>query len=314
MDDSEWERAVMQGHSFANTCQWFPRPKLEIPYTEPATLRRRGGAASAQSPRGIYDFPISPQSPSEGIMLSPPMKVAPMKTTPRSCVQDSIDQAPMCAQFSPGSNHPGHGFGDCNAQCGRNLCYRSPVSQFSSGSNFSSHGFGDCNAECSNNRNFCNRSPASPFFSSGENVLVRCNQTKWLVGQQLDPPRLRKYAIEINSYLCTRSACIFAYWFLNLCYVPVRRTSSTNIKVWIGAADTLVNVPVELLPTHLARLDCPTPSSSPRDSPSAAESEIKARVQCVRPAHLSHRHLYQRISPAGSLTSTPQVRASQPLL
>lgn len=264
----------MQGHSFANTCQWFPRPKLEIPYTEPATLRRRGGAASAQSPRGIYDFPISPQSPSEGIMLSPPMKVAPMKTTPRSCVQDSIDQAPMCAQFSPGSNHPGHGFGDCNAQCGRNLCYRSPVSQFSSGSNFSSHGFGDCNAECSNNRNFCNRSPASPFFSSGENVLVRCNQTKWLVGQ-------------------------------------VRRTSSTNIKVWIGAADTLVNVPVELLPTHLARLDCPTPSSSPRDSPSAAESEIKARVQCVRPAHLSHRHLYQRISPAGSLTSTPQMRQTQ---
>lgn len=177
----------MQGHSFANTCQWFPRPKLEIPYTEQATLRRRGGAASAQSPRGIYDFPISPQSPSEGIMLSPPMKVAPMKTTPRSCVQDSIDQAPMCAQFSPGSNHPGHGFGDCNAQCGRNLCYRSPVSQFSSGSNFSSHGFGDCNAECSNNRNFCNRSPGSPFFSSGENVLVRCNQTKWLVGQVQTP-------------------------------------------------------------------------------------------------------------------------------
>lgn len=154
MGESEWERAMLQGHPFANP--WFPRPKLEIPNIEPATPRRRG--TSAQSPRGIYDFPISPQSPGDGMMLSPPMKPPPMKPIPRPpWVQDSVDQVPMCTQYSPGSNHPGHGFGDCNAECSssRNSCYRSPVSSSSN----------------------------SPCLDLGDNVLVRCNQTKWLAGQ-----------------------------------------------------------------------------------------------------------------------------------
>ena len=93
----------------------------------------------------------------------------------------------------------------------------------------------------------------------------------------------------------------------------MRRISSTGVKVWIGAAETLVNVPVELFPTHLARLGCSTPCSSPRDCHSAGLPEIKARVQCVRPAHLSHRQLYQIISPGSSVASSPysQVRISQ---
>lgn len=139
----------MEGHPFTNP--WIPRPKLEIPNIEPATPRRRG--TSVQSPRGIYDFPISPESPGEGMMLSPPMKTIPRPPW----VQDSMDQMQMCTQFSPGSNHPGHGFGDCNAEksSSRNFCYRSPVSS----------------------------SPVSLILDVGENVLVRCNQTKWLAGQ-----------------------------------------------------------------------------------------------------------------------------------
>ena len=96
----------------------------------------------------------------------------------------------------------------------------------------------------------------------------------------------------------------------------MRRITSTGVKVWIGAAETLVNVPVELFPTHLARLGCTTPCSSPRDCHSAGLPGIKARVPCVRPAHLSHRHLYQIISPGSSVANSlyPQVRMSQPLL
>lgn len=144
----------MQGHSFTQA-NWVDRPKLEIPNIEPTTPRRQG--TSAQSPRGIYDFPISPQSPQEGILFSPPIKAKPK---PMWVAQDDYidlvpNRVPNCMQFSPRSNHPGHGFGDCNVDS-------SSVDSSKSGEH---------------------RSFVSPSLSHGENVLVRCNQTKWLVGQ-----------------------------------------------------------------------------------------------------------------------------------
>lgn len=120
MEEAKWERKGMQEHSVANS-NWFTRPKLEIPNIEPTTPRRQG--TSAQSPRGIYDFPISPQSPGEGMLLSPPMKPTLRKTILKSswiAQDDYIDLVPNCAQFSPSSNHPGHGFGDCNIECNSN--------------------------------------------------------------------------------------------------------------------------------------------------------------------------------------------------
>lgn len=90
----------------------------------------------------------------------------------------------------------------------------------------------------------------------------------------------------------------------------MRRISSTSIKVWIGGAETLVNVPVELFPTHLARMECTTPCSSPSEGHSTrfhqTKQHIKTPVQCVRPAHLSHRHLYQIVSPNSSMMNSPQ--------
>lgn len=171
----------MQGHLSANP-NWFPRPKLEIPNIDPTTPRRQG--TSAQSPRGIYDFPISPQSPIEGVSLSPPMKPklmkpTPMKTIPRSlwvAQDDYIDLVPNCTQFSLNSNHPGHGFGDCNAEC--------------SSSNSSSS---------NSNKSLGHRSYLSPSLKHGDNVLVRCNQTKWLVGQ----------VIFLIIYNNNKNLCIF---------------------------------------------------------------------------------------------------------
>jgi len=90
----------------------------------------------------------------------------------------------------------------------------------------------------------------------------------------------------------------------------VKRVSNTSIKVWIGVAETLVDVPVELFPTHLARMQCATMCSSPSESYTTrlhrTQQQIKTRVQCVRPAHLSHRHLFQVISPNKSMTTSTQ--------
>lgn len=92
----------------------------------------------------------------------------------------------------------------------------------------------------------------------------------------------------------------------------MRRISSSGVKVWVGAAQTLVNVPVELFSTHLARVDCPTPPPSPTDpqhsSFNGGVSEVKARIQCVRPAHLSHRQLYQHVSQGSSVGFGPDVQ------
>jgi len=160
MDEAKWERTMMKGPLSINP-NWFPRPKLEIPNIEPTTPRRQG--TSAQSPRGIYDFPISPQSPGEGMVLSPPIKTTPMKTIPRSLwiTQDNyIDLVPNCTQYSPRSNHPGYGFGNCNVECDSN----------SSNSN-------------NGNKNLGHKFELSPSLNQGDNVLVRCNKSKWLAGQ-----------------------------------------------------------------------------------------------------------------------------------
>lgn len=92
----------------------------------------------------------------------------------------------------------------------------------------------------------------------------------------------------------------------------MRCISSTSVKVWIGEAEAMVNVPVELFPTHLARVGCTTPCSSPRDGQSAGLPEIKPCVQCVRPSHLSHRQLYQIISPGNSAANNPYLQVRMP--
>jgi hypothetical protein len=223
---------------------------------EPTTPRRQG--TSAQSPRGIYDFPISPQSPGEGMVLSPPIKTTPMKTIPRSlwiAQENYIDLVPNCTQYSPTSNHPGHGFGDCNIECNRNSSSR------------------DSSNSINGNKNLENKIELSPSLNQGDNVLVRCNKSKWLPGQ-------------------------------------VKRISNSSIKVWIGVAETLVDVPVELFPTHLARVECATMCSSPGECYTTrlyhTQQQIKTQVQCVRPAHLSHRHLFQVISPNNSIATSAQ--------
>lgn len=135
----------MQGQHYPT----WGRPKLEIPSTEPATPRRR--ATNGQSPRGINEFPPSPQSPGEKIILSP-MRGCVM-TRSHSWVQESIDQITppslSSAQSSPSSNQSGNGFRDHGNEGGGNWVCRTP----------------------------------SMGYDFGEYVLVRCNQTKWLVGQ-----------------------------------------------------------------------------------------------------------------------------------
>lgn len=156
MDDDTLYSVIKGQQAFNNT---WGQPKLEIPNLEPATPRRRCG----QSPRGIYEFPKSPQSPGDSLLYnsSSPLKGC-LRARRRLWVQDPMDSTvtAMSPSFSPQSNspftnHPGHGFGECGADCGRN----GPQ-----------------------------RLSSLLGYAFGENVFVRCNQTKWLVGQVRECP------------------------------------------------------------------------------------------------------------------------------
>jgi hypothetical protein len=155
MDDDALYSVIKGQQAFNNS---WGRPKLEIPNLEPATPRRRCG----QSPRGIYEFPKSPQSPGDSLLYnsSSPLKGS-LQARRRLWVQDPMDStvtamSPSSPQYnSPFTNHPGHGFGECGADC---------------------------------SRNGAQRLSSLMGYAFGENVLVRCNQTKWLVGQVKECP------------------------------------------------------------------------------------------------------------------------------
>ncbi len=98
---------------------------------------------------------------------------------------------------------------------------------------------------------------------------MRCNQHKWLFG-------------------------------------TIKRLSSRGVRVWVGDAQLMVNVPLELLQTHLLKMSVFLELTSlPQSKPMLAMARLdelgcgggggggRALVQCVRPAHLSHRQLYQ---------------------
>ncbi|EFJ32668.1 hypothetical protein SELMODRAFT_407694 [Selaginella moellendorffii] len=131
-------------------------------------------------------------------------------------------------------------------------------------------------------------SPLSIQYAKGEMVAVRCNRHKWLLGE-------------------------------------VRRLSTRGVRVWVREAGLLVNVPKQLLATHLHKMATSMDqqgfihySLPPGDanasilaaeamesSPSGAPRFL---VQCVRPAHLSHRQLF--LAPQGSPAATTAAGAN----
>ncbi len=100
-------------------------------------------------------------------------------------------------------------------------------------------------------------------------MVVRCNQHKWLFG-------------------------------------TIKRLSARGVGVWVADARLMVNVPMELLQTHLLKMCVFLELTSlPQAKPMLTMARVdelgcgggggggRALVQCVRPAHLSHRQLYQ---------------------
>lgn len=105
-----------------------------------------------------------------------------------------------------------------------------------------------------------------PAYNNGEMVMVRCNQQKWLSG-------------------------------------VIQRRSIEGLRVWLSDAHILVNVPLALVPTHVVKIS----TSSELQTLQQPQGEHmwtmtitdnsgcrKALMQCVRPAHLSHRQLLQK--------------------
>eukprot|EP00897_Mesotaenium_endlicherianum_P010103 jgi/Mesen1/9120/ME000058S08613 len=130
-------------------------------------------------------------------------------------------------------------------------------------------------------------------FTSGKQVLVRCNKIKWHKGD-------------------------------------IVRVSDEGVRVWVPAVGHTVDVPVQVVQSHLFKLEPvkSTPSvdsstwspgssqGSSRHSNSPANDEaeadqlqlvpepqmpqyLKSPVHTVRPSHLSHRLLFQQVPVAG---------------
>ena len=104
-----------------------------------------------------------------------------------------------------------------------------------------------------------------PEFKHGEVVMVRCNQHKWLHG-------------------------------------TIQRMSAQGVRIWIADADILVNVPLVLVPTHVLKMSTYSelrvlPPPEPLWTMAITDSTgcRKSLVQCVRPAHLSHRQLFYKL-------------------
>lgn len=100
-----------------------------------------------------------------------------------------------------------------------------------------------------------------PEFRNGEEVVVRCNQQKWVYG-------------------------------------VIQRMSAQGVRIWITEANILVNVPLVLLPTHVQKLSTYSelhtlPQVEPIWKLTDNGGYQKVLVQCVRPAHLSHRQLFR---------------------
>lgn len=92
---------------------------------------------------------------------------------------------------------------------------------------------------------------------------MRCNQHKWLFG-------------------------------------VVKRLSAQGVRIWVADAQLMVNVPLELLQTHLLKMSVFSDLASlPQAEPMLTVATVddlgcgKVLVHSVRPAHLSHRQLYQ---------------------
>lgn len=100
-----------------------------------------------------------------------------------------------------------------------------------------------------------------PEYRNGEVVMVKCNQEKWLCG-------------------------------------VIQRMSAQGMRIWITDANILVNVPLVLLPTHVLKMSTYSelqtlPQAEPMWTITDKGGYQKVLVQCVRPAHLSHRQLFR---------------------
>lgn len=132
-----------------------------------------------------------------------------------------------------------------------------------------SHGLGVANRRESSRQQ--TSGPASGF-EVGECVLVRCNKSKW---QQ----------------------------------AVVRKETGDGVRLWVVPAQTAVDVPLELVPTHLAR---PPPAGKRHDSaPQQQEQQpqpppqgfVKRQMHAVRHAHLAHRQLYEKVEVTASCSA-----------
>ena len=101
-------------------------------------------------------------------------------------------------------------------------------------------------------------------YQNEEVVMVRCNQQKWLQG-------------------------------------VIQRMSAQGLRIWIMDANILVNVPLVLVPTHVMKMSTYSelqglPPRVPMWTMAVTDKNgcRKALVQCVRPAHLSHRQLFHK--------------------
>eukprot|EP00850_Spirogloea_muscicola_P008756 SM000047S16895 [mRNA] locus=s47:650676:653238:+ [translate_table: standard] len=114
-------------------------------------------------------------------------------------------------------------------------------------------------------------------FAVGEVVAVRCNRSKWHDAE-------------------------------------VTRVSEEGVRLWVAAANAIVNVPVQLISSHLSKARHAATAAAAEAAPAAEaagmgrsatpspsipihhlDRVVRSPVHAVRPAHLSHRQLYRQV-------------------
>eukprot|EP00850_Spirogloea_muscicola_P010988 SM000066S20463 [mRNA] locus=s66:542337:545047:+ [translate_table: standard] len=112
-------------------------------------------------------------------------------------------------------------------------------------------------------------------FAVGEVVAVRCNRSKWHDAE-------------------------------------VTRVSEEGVRLWVAAANAIVNVPVQLISSHLSKARHATATAKAQPAAGAAgmgrsaapspsipihhlDRVVRSPVHAIRPAHLSHRQLYRQV-------------------